>query len=368
MQGQLASAQVNVEIEQNRANARQAEAQGEAAYVELTGTGRSDPGRGDRSRQRDRDRGARCRARHRVRSAEGGARRDRDRARRGGERGVGGSHHGRARGARHRRWRQHRGPRGHAHAHARRNGEGQRARARRRRARPRWMRRTPEAADRRRRARGRRRHERRADTAAGSVASRPMDASATEFPRSRPGPERERWVPLLELADEPEPLRAYLDEGSLYGLVGPDGAPCAAILVIEDPPGIAELRAVAVAEAVQGQGVGTLMVNATLFVLAQRGIAPGGRRDRELGDPPARLLPALRVPALARRARLLHAREGLPGRPHRERHPDPGHGVDGPRARVAVTGRRALAGPGPGTPSACPGRGARGSAAPRRPP
>jgi SPFH domain / Band 7 family len=37
MQGQLASAQVNVEIEQNRANAREAEAQGEAAYVELTG-------------------------------------------------------------------------------------------------------------------------------------------------------------------------------------------------------------------------------------------------------------------------------------------------------------------------------------------
>ena len=37
MQGQLASAQVNVEIERNRANARQAEAQGEAAYVELTG-------------------------------------------------------------------------------------------------------------------------------------------------------------------------------------------------------------------------------------------------------------------------------------------------------------------------------------------
>ena len=37
MQGQLASAQVNVEIEQNRASARRAEAQGEAAYVELTG-------------------------------------------------------------------------------------------------------------------------------------------------------------------------------------------------------------------------------------------------------------------------------------------------------------------------------------------
>jgi hypothetical protein len=37
MQGQLATAQVSVEIEQNRASARQAEAQGEASYVELTG-------------------------------------------------------------------------------------------------------------------------------------------------------------------------------------------------------------------------------------------------------------------------------------------------------------------------------------------
>src|SRR5262249_59635720 len=37
MQGQLATAQVSVEIEQNRASAREAEAHGEAAYVELTG-------------------------------------------------------------------------------------------------------------------------------------------------------------------------------------------------------------------------------------------------------------------------------------------------------------------------------------------
>jgi uncharacterized membrane protein YqiK len=37
MQGQLASAQVGVEINRNRAQAREAEAQGEAAYVELTG-------------------------------------------------------------------------------------------------------------------------------------------------------------------------------------------------------------------------------------------------------------------------------------------------------------------------------------------
>jgi GNAT superfamily N-acetyltransferase len=96
--------------------------------------------------------------------------------------------------------------------------------------------------------------------------------SATELVEVEAGPERDRWVPLLELADEPEPLRAYLHDGDLYGLVGPEGEPRAAILVIEESPGVAELRAVAVAEPVQGQGVGTLMVNATLFVLAQRGI------------------------------------------------------------------------------------------------
>jgi GNAT superfamily N-acetyltransferase len=86
------------------------------------------------------------------------------------------------------------------------------------------------------------------------------------------GAERERWVPLLELADEPEPLRAYVQDGDLFGLSGSDGTPSAAILVIEDQPGVAELRVVAVAESVQGQGVGMAMVNAVLFVLAERGV------------------------------------------------------------------------------------------------
>jgi GNAT superfamily N-acetyltransferase len=86
------------------------------------------------------------------------------------------------------------------------------------------------------------------------------------------GAAREPWVPLLELADEPEPLREYLQDGDLYGLLDPDGDPAAAILVINDEPGVAELRAVAVAESVQGQGVGTAMVNAVLTVLAARGV------------------------------------------------------------------------------------------------
>jgi GNAT superfamily N-acetyltransferase len=96
--------------------------------------------------------------------------------------------------------------------------------------------------------------------------------SATELVEVAAGSDRDQWVPLLELADEPEPLRAYLHDGDLYGLVGVDGAPRAAILVIEETPGVAELRTVAVAEPAQGQGVGTLIVNATLFVLAQRGV------------------------------------------------------------------------------------------------
>ena len=99
-----------------------------------------------------------------------------------------------------------------------------------------------------------------------------MDPAGTELLQIGPGPEREQWVPLLVLADEPEPLRSYLDDGVLYGLVGEDGAPRAAILVIEESPGVAELRAVAVDESMQSQGVGTLLVQTVLFVLAQRGI------------------------------------------------------------------------------------------------
>jgi GNAT superfamily N-acetyltransferase len=76
---------------------------------------------------------------------------------------------------------------------------------------------------------------------------------------------------LLELADEPEPLRAYLQDGDLYTMADSAGAPAAAILVIEEEPGVAALRAVAVAEAVQGQGVGTVMVSSVLFVLARDG-------------------------------------------------------------------------------------------------
>jgi GNAT superfamily N-acetyltransferase len=95
--------------------------------------------------------------------------------------------------------------------------------------------------------------------------------AAPELVEIPSGPDRLGWIPLLELADEPGPLLKYIGDGDLYGFVGPDGVPQGAVLVIEAAPNVAELRAVAVAAALQGQGVGTLMINAVLFVLAQRG-------------------------------------------------------------------------------------------------
>jgi ribosomal protein S18 acetylase RimI-like enzyme len=87
-----------------------------------------------------------------------------------------------------------------------------------------------------------------------------------------PGPAREAWVPLLELADEPEALASYLHDGELFGLTDGDGRPRAAILVVASGPDEAELRAVAVAAAEQGRGLGTRMIDTVLDVLDSRGV------------------------------------------------------------------------------------------------
>jgi ribosomal protein S18 acetylase RimI-like enzyme len=80
------------------------------------------------------------------------------------------------------------------------------------------------------------------------------------------------WVELLELADEPEPLRAYVDRGTLFGVVDDGGAPSAAVLVIGLDRDTAELRAVAVAESVQGQGLGSALVTEVCERLRTRGV------------------------------------------------------------------------------------------------
>jgi hypothetical protein len=57
-----------------------------------------------------------------------------------------------------------------------------------------------------------------------------------------------RGFPLLELADEPEPLRTYLNDGVLYGMVDEEsGRPLAAVVVIGVDDGAVDLRAIAVA-------------------------------------------------------------------------------------------------------------------------
>jgi ribosomal protein S18 acetylase RimI-like enzyme len=87
------------------------------------------------------------------------------------------------------------------------------------------------------------------------------------------GSAREAWVGLLELADEPVPLRAYLQNGTLYGVVDAvTGAPRAAVLVIDVPDGAAELRTVAVSEAEQGTGLGSWLVEEVCARIRARGV------------------------------------------------------------------------------------------------
>src|SRR5262245_22439053 len=87
-----------------------------------------------------------------------------------------------------------------------------------------------------------------------------------------PGADREQWIGLLELADEPVPLRNDAQLGELYGLRDDDGWPRAAVLVIARSDSSAELRAVAVSEADQGRGIGTCIVTEVLDRLRAAGI------------------------------------------------------------------------------------------------
>ena len=86
------------------------------------------------------------------------------------------------------------------------------------------------------------------------------------------GPDREKWIGLLELADEPVPLRNDAQQGELYGLRDDHSRPRAAVLVIARSDSSAELRAVAVAESDQGRGIGTRIVTEVLDRLHAAGI------------------------------------------------------------------------------------------------
>jgi ribosomal protein S18 acetylase RimI-like enzyme len=87
-----------------------------------------------------------------------------------------------------------------------------------------------------------------------------------------PGPAREAWAELLELADEPAPLRRDLQRGVLYGVRDDDTHTRAAVLALDRGDASAELRAVAVAEAHQGRGLGSWMVTEVCDRLRASGV------------------------------------------------------------------------------------------------
>jgi GNAT superfamily N-acetyltransferase len=97
---------------------------------------------------------------------------------------------------------------------------------------------------------------------------------AVRIERMPPGPPREALAPLLLQADEPGPLRGYLQSGDVYVLRDADGEVLGATVVImeADGPGTAELRNVAVAAGRHGQGLGRRMLAGIMDDLRPRGV------------------------------------------------------------------------------------------------
>ena len=95
-------------------------------------------------------------------------------------------------------------------------------------------------------------------------------AAVRELP---PGPERDAYLPLLELADDSvAQVRSYYQTGTLFALDADDGSPMGMILAIPHADGTVELKAVAVDVQRQGQGVGTVLLHAVLERLRDAGV------------------------------------------------------------------------------------------------
>ncbi|HKQ13617.1 MAG TPA: GNAT family N-acetyltransferase [Steroidobacteraceae bacterium] len=87
------------------------------------------------------------------------------------------------------------------------------------------------------------------------------------------GAERERFLPLLLLADESlQQVRSYMQRGELYAFLGPDGVPVGTVLTIPAPLGGVELVSVAVDTTQQNRGIGRRMLAAVFDELRRRGV------------------------------------------------------------------------------------------------
>ena len=86
------------------------------------------------------------------------------------------------------------------------------------------------------------------------------------------GTERERFLPLLLLADESlQQVRSYMQRGELYAFVGPDELAVGIVLTIPAEQGGVELVSVAVDTTQQNRGIGRRMLAAVLDELRRRG-------------------------------------------------------------------------------------------------
>ena len=87
------------------------------------------------------------------------------------------------------------------------------------------------------------------------------------------GPQRERFLPLLLLADESlSQVRSYMQSGELYAFVGHDELAVGIVLTLPAEHGAVELKAVAVDTAQQHRGIGRRMLAAVIEELRRRGV------------------------------------------------------------------------------------------------
>ena len=87
------------------------------------------------------------------------------------------------------------------------------------------------------------------------------------------GAERERFLPLLLLADESlQQVRSYMHSGELYAFVGYDAVAVGIVLTIPAEQDSVELKAVAVDTTQQNRGIGRRMLAAVIEELRRRGV------------------------------------------------------------------------------------------------
>jgi ribosomal protein S18 acetylase RimI-like enzyme len=88
-----------------------------------------------------------------------------------------------------------------------------------------------------------------------------------------PGADRERFLPLLLLADESlQQVRSYMQQGELYAFMGHGEVAVGIVLTVPLEESSVELKAVAVDTPQQNRGIGRRMLAAVIEELRRRGV------------------------------------------------------------------------------------------------